>query len=157
MEPTTTINNYYGITFNNSNVHGNTFQTINPQPARAENAPSRMERDVKQALEELLKATDGEGKRIFTEKAQWYSVHRVLSEYLGYPAKKTQFVALMKEIGMDAVQPACNYESLKKVSLNAEIERAKTALWPRFLAQADEKSRKQIVPAMKLMELLGVG
>ena len=157
MEPTTTINNYYGITFNNSNVHGNTFQTINPQPAQAGDAPSHLERDVKQALEELLEATDGNGKRIFFEKAQWYAVHRVLSEHLGYPAKKTQFFALMKEIGMDAVQPACDYESVKKASMNAEIERAKTALWPRFLAQADEKSRKQIVPAIRLMELLGVG
>jgi hypothetical protein len=144
-----------GITINgpmfdihdNKEVH-NHFIT---SPAQTMNAS---EAKVKDTLLTLLDATDEEGNRIFTEKGQWYAVYKVLSECYGYPSKISEFCEIMTNWGMDKVTPACSYESVKKIPTNITATSNKVILWHNLKDKAEPKFMKQIIVAMKLMELL---
>lgn len=144
-----------GITINgpmfdihdNKEVH-NHFIT---SPAQTMNAS---EAKVKDALLILLDATDTEGNRIFTEKGQWYAVYKVLSECHGYPTKVSEFCDIMTNWGMDKVTPACSYESVKKIPTHITATSNKVILWHNLKDKAEPKFMKQIMVAMKLMELL---
>lgn len=144
-----------GITINgpmfdihdNKEVH-NHFIT---SPAQTMNAS---EAKVKDTLLTLLDATDEEGNRIFTEKGQWYAVYKVLSECYGYPSKISEFCEIMTNWGMDKVIPACSYESVKKIPTHITATSNKVILWHNLKDKADPKFMKQIIVAMKLMELL---
>ena len=85
---------------------------------------------------------------------QWYAVYKVLSECHGYPNKISEFCDVMKNWGMDKVTPACSYESVKKVPSNIAKAMEKVTLWHNYIDKADDKFKKQIVVAMKLMEML---
>lgn len=61
------------------------------------------ERRVKRAIEQLLAATDTNGGRIFTEKAQWYAIYKVLSQLEDYPSQRKAFCMVMAEMGMETV------------------------------------------------------
>lgn len=144
-----------GITINgpmfdihdNKEVH-NHFIT---SPAQTMNAS---EAKVKDALLILLDATDKKGNRIFIEKGQWYAVYKVLSECHGYPTKISEFYEIMTNWGMDKVTPACSYESVKKIPTHITATSNKVILWHNLKDKADPKFMKQIMVAMKLMELL---
>lgn len=144
-----------GITINgpmfdihdNKEVH-NHFIT---SPAQTMNTS---EVKVKDALLTLLDATDKEGNRIFTEKGQWYAVYKVLSECHGYPSKVSEFCDIMTNWGMDKVTPACSYESVKKIPTNITATSNKVILWHNLMDKAEPKFKKQILVAIKLMELL---
>jgi hypothetical protein len=144
-----------GITINgpmfdihdNKEVH-NHFIT---SPAQTMNAS---EAKVKDALLILLDATDKEGNRIFTEKGQWYAVYKVLSECYGYPRKISEFCEIMTNWGMAKVIPACSYESVKKIPTHITATSNKVILWHNLKDKAEPKFMKQIMVAMKLMELL---
>lgn len=109
---------------------------------------------MKETLEQLLNATDGEGKKMFTQQQQWYAVYRVLSEEYGYPKIMTDFCGVMSDIGMKDVQPPCTYQSLKKVSQKMPLLSCKTNLWGSYLNRAESNTKKQIEIALKLMDLL---
>ena len=112
------------------------------------------EAKVKDALLILLDATDKEGNRIFTEKGQWYAVYKVLSECHGYPTKISEFCDVMTNWGMDKVTPACSYESVKKIPTHITATSNKVILWHNLKDKAEPKFMKQIIVALKLMELL---
>ena len=112
------------------------------------------EEKMKKTLLALLDATDEEGKRIFTEKGQWYAVYKVLSECHGYPTKISEFCDIMTNWGMDKVTPACSYESVKKIPIHVTPTSNKVILWHNLMDKAEPKFKKQILVAMKLMELL---
>lgn len=112
------------------------------------------EKQIKEILHTLLDSTDEEGKGIFTEKSQWYAVYKVLSECNGYPSKISEFCVVMKNWGMDKVNPACVYNSVRKVPNQISIPTPKVTLWHNYKDKADDKFKKQIIVAMKLMELL---
>ena len=144
-----------GITINgpmfdihdNKEVH-NHFIT---SPAQTMNAS---EAKVKDTLLTLLEVTNEEGKRIFTEKGQWYAVYKVLSECYGYPTKVSEFCDIMTNWGMNKVTPACSYESVKKIPTHIMATSNKVILWHNLKDKADPKFMKQIMVAIKLMELL---
>lgn len=112
------------------------------------------EEKMKKTLLALLDATDEGGKRIFTEKGQWYAVYKVLSECHGYPTKISEFCDIMTNWGMDKVTPACSYESVKKIPIHITPTSNKVILWHNLMDKAEPKFKKQILVAMKLMELL---
>ena len=112
------------------------------------------EEKMKKTLLALLDATDAEGNRIFTEKGQWYAVYKVLSECHGYPTKVSEFCDIMTNWGMDKVTPACSYESVKKIPTHIMATSNKVILWHNLKDKADPKFMKQIMVAIKLMELL---
>ena len=112
------------------------------------------EEKMKKTLLALLDATDEEGKRIFTEKGQWYAVYKVLSDCHGYPTKISEFCEIMTNWGMDKVTPSCSFESVKKIPTNIKATSIKVILWHNLKNKAEPKFMKQIIVAMKLMELL---
>ena len=112
------------------------------------------EEKMKKTLLALLDATDEGSKRIFTEKGQWYAVYKVLSECHGYPTKISEFCDIMTNWGMDKVTPACSYESVKKIPIHITPASNKLILWHNLMDKAEPKFKKQILVAMKLMELL---
>ena len=130
-----TVNNYFASSSNSNPLH-------------------LSEEQIKETLHTLLEATDEDGKRIFTEKGQWYAVYKVLSECHGYPCKISEFCDVMMNWGMDKVCPACTYESVRKVPNQVKIPTPKVTLWHNYKDKADEKFKKQIDVAMKLMEIL---
>ena len=112
------------------------------------------ERRVKSAIEQLLAATDTNGGRIFTEKAQWYAIYKVLSQLEDYPSQRKAFCMVMAEMGMETVDPPISYESLKKVQLPSMLETSKVTLWKSYLQSAEGAPRRQIMVALKFMSLL---
>ena len=112
------------------------------------------EEEIKQAILVLLDATDEEGKKIFIEKCQWYAVYKVLSDIQDYPSKMTDFCDIMKNWGMHEVSPACDYESIRKIPNNVAFPTQNVTLWHNYKDKAEVKFKKQLIVAMKLMELL---
>lgn len=159
----TEVKNFYGgIYFDRCQMTDIKFQTIvqgdmhveAEEDRSASASPAGTDRKVEAALAALRTATDANGERIFTQKAHWYAVYRVLSELEGYPKQMKDFCKLMEGWGMDKNEPALSYEMMKKVTLPPALKTAKVKLWPTFLNRAEEAVRRQIVVAAKLMELL---
>ena len=112
------------------------------------------EEEIKEAILALLEATDEDSHRIFIEKGQWYAVYKVLSECHGYPTNIREFCDIMKNWGMDKMAPACTYNSVRKIPSDIPRSTTKVALWNNYKDKADEKFKKQISVANKLMEML---
>jgi hypothetical protein len=66
----------------------------------------------------------------------------------------TDFCDIMKNWGMDGVSPACDYENIRKIPNQIAIPTNKVALWHNYLDKAEAKFKKQIIVAIRLMELL---
>lgn len=148
---------FYGnVTFNGPmyDIHDNVNVHIHNEQSQKGGNLHASEEEIKKALLALLKATDENGKRVFTEKNQWYAVYKVLSELHDYPSKMTDFCDIMKNWGMHEASPACDYESMRKVPNNVTFPTNKVTLWHNYKDKAEAKFKKQIIVAMKLMELL---
>lgn len=159
----TEVKNFYGgVYFDRCRMTDVKLQTLVQGDMRMEAAPDTgtdavrpgSDRRVEEALAALKEATDADGGRIFTQKAHWYAVYRVLSELEGYPKQMKEFCKLMEALGMDRSHPALSYEMMKKVILPPVLKTARVSLWPGFLNKAEESVRRQIVVAAKLMDLL---
>ena len=146
-----------GITINGPmfDIHDNKNVYISNEVQKKEDASLHSsEMKVKEALTTLLESTDENEKRVFTEKNQWYAVYKVLSELHDYPSKMTDFCDIMKNWGMHEASPACDYESMRKVPNNVTFPTNKVTLWHNYKDKAEAKFMKQIIVAIKLMELL---
>ena len=71
------------------------------------------DKEVKAAIEKLLKAKDVKNEFVFKNKKQWWAVYKVL-EKCQYPTKMTVFVIKMKEL-LESKEEADKLESLSKV------------------------------------------
>ena len=148
---------FYGsVTFNGPmfDIHDNHHVHIHSEQPDKRSTLHASEEDIKNAVLTLLEATDEDGKKIFTEKSQWYAVYKVLSECHGYPAHIREFCDIMKNWGMDEVSPACTYENIRKIPNQVAIPTNKVTLWHNYKDKAEVKFMKQITVAIRLMELL---
>ena len=145
-----------GITINGPmfDIHDNGVVNNYFTPSSETKPMNASEDSVKETLLALLETTDEDDNRIFTEKGQWYAVYKVLSECHGYPSNMREFCDIMKNWGMDGVTPACSYDSVKKVPSQVKIPTPKVTLWHNYKDKADDKFKKQVIVAMKLMEML---
>ena len=148
---------FYGsVTFNGPmfHIHDNEHVHIHSEQPTKQTSLHASEEETKEAILALLEATDEEGHRIFTEKSQWYAVYKVLSECHYFPSKMTDFCDIMKNWGMDGVSPACTYENIRKIPNQIVIPTNKVTLWHNYKDKAEVKFKKQIIAAIRLMELL---
>ena len=148
---------FYGsVTFNGPmfHIHDNHHVHIHSEQAMKRTSLHASEEEIKEAILALLKATDEDGKNVFTEKSQWYAVYKVLSECHGYPTNIREFCDIMKNWGMDRVSPACDYENIRKIPNQVAIPTNKVTLWHNYKDKAEVKFKKQIMVAIGLMELL---
>lgn len=116
------------------------------------------DKDIKAAIDELLKAKDDSGELIFRNKKQWWAVYRVLESYCQYPKKMTAFVSTIKELSADyaSTPTAITYDSLqaapKEVPLMATCV---PAAW-KSLKDKSENYMQQYEVAEWLMLKLGI-
>lgn len=108
--------------------------------------------DIKEAIEALMEATDGEGQYIMHDLDQWYAIFRVLSQLCGYSSKPKDFETNMRNIGADKLRIPCKYDNYRKIVLSQLP--ANVTLWGQYKNSADQYSMKQIKVALKLMQLL---
>ena len=115
---------------------------------------TKSEEEIKRAIAQLMEAKDEQGKYIMHDSDQWYAVYRVLSSFCGYPPKATEFSRTMKNLGMDEMRLPCVYDNFRKVTPN--LLPNNVSLWNQYQNIADQYSKKQVVVAVKLMELLEI-
>ncbi len=126
-----------------------------------ENTPLTVaDKDIKAAIEELLKAKNEEGVFIFRNKKQWWAVFRVLNVFCNYPSQMTVFVNKMKELNVSKVKVDgsrdLTYNSLSK-AIN-DVPKIATCSPSSWIAYKDinENYRQQYVVAEFLMLKLGI-
>lgn len=113
---------------------------------------TKTDKQVKQAVEQLMAAQDDEGAYVMQDQEQWYAVKAVLMQQCGFPVKPADFERSLKNLGLDQLRVAYVYDSVRKVhvhQLPGNVE-----LWHQYQNTADEYSRKQVAVAVRLMELL---
>ena len=89
--------------------------------------------EIRQALTELLEAKTDDGKPLMKTQTQWYAVYRVLSEYCNYPIKMTDFERdINNRMGFKEAEPACSYQSFKKVPNELTDLIVKVSKWGAF-------------------------
>ena len=121
-----------------------------------EGAPtiSKTEEEVKNAIVKLMEARDEQNEFLIRDQSQWYAIFRVLSTFCGYPQRAADFSRTMENLGMGEVRIPCKYESFRKVSLNQLPQNV--SLWHQYENTADQYSKKQVIVAIKLMDLLEI-
>ena len=113
---------------------------------------TKTDKQVKQAVEQLMAAQDDEGAYVMQDQEQWYAVKAVLTQQCGLPVKPADFERSLKNLELDQLRVAYVYDSVRKVhvhQLPGNVE-----LWHQYQNTADEYSRKQVAVAVRLMELL---
>lgn len=114
---------------------------------------TKTEGEMRRAVVRLMEACDERGCYIVTEQEQFYAIKAVLTlPRWGLPAKPSAFQQALHNLGIDNLRVPYSYESVRKVSphqLPKNVE-----LWGQYHNTADEYSMKQVVTAVKLMELL---
>ena len=115
---------------------------------------SKTEEDVKNAIVKLMEARDERNEYLIRDQDQWYAIFRVLSTFCGYPQKPSDFSKTMENLGMGEVRIPCKYDSFRKVSPNQLPQNV--SLWHQYANTADQYSKKQVIVAIKLMDLLEI-
>ena len=145
------VTNFYNYGVMNE-VEAGATQINNFYGKHAEGALTQTEQDIHEALEGLMDARDEAGEVVMHDLDQWYAVFRVLSQFCGFPTKPKEFEQSMHNMGADELRVPCKYESFRKVTLHKLPQNV--ALWRQYLNSADQYTKKQLVVALKLMELL---
>ena len=142
-KPTTQIQADQVILQNNGTVNG-------PTPR---DTATKTDKQAKRAVELLMEARDDQGQYIMQDQEQWHAAKTVLVQLCGFPVKPADFEKVLKNLEIDHLRVPYVYDSVRKVHLSQLPQNVE--LWHQYLNTADEYSRKQVVVAVKLIELLG--
>ena len=113
---------------------------------------TKTDKQVKQAVEQLMASQDAEGAYVMQDQEQWYAVKAVLTQQCGFPVKPADFERSLKNLGLDQLRIPYVYDSVRKV--HAHQLPGNVELWHQYQNTADEYSHKQVAVAVRLMELL---
>lgn len=141
-KPSTQIQADQVILHNNGTVNG---------PAQRDTA-TKTDKQVKRSVELLMEACDEQELYIMQDQEQWFAVKAVLTQLCGFPVKPADFERSLKNLGLDQLRVPYVYDSVRKVHAHQLPQNVE--LWHQYQNTADEYSRKQVVVAVKLMELL---
>lgn len=114
---------------------------------------TKTDKQVKRAVEQLMDARDEQGAYLMQDQEQWFAVKAVLTQLCGFPVKPAEFEKVLRNLGVDQLRVPYVYDSVRKVHAHQLPQNVE--LWHQYLNATDEYSRKQVVVAVKLMELLG--
>ena len=120
-------------------------------PARSD-LGTKSDKQAKRAVELLMDACDEQGHYIMQDQEQWFAGKAVLTQLCGFPVKPADFEKVLQNLGLAHLRVPYVYDSVRKVHLHQLPPNVE--LWGQYLNIADEYSRKQVVVAVKLMELL---
>ena len=152
-----------GVTFNGSvafngpmfDIHDNEHVTIVNDRQRREAPLTASEKDIKKAIEELLKEKDSQGGFVFKNKKQWWAVYRVLHEFCNYPTKMTAFVAKMNDLPLDYAENATTmtYDSLSATPKDVPLMNCSTATWDSLKDKSDNYMQQYVVANFLMLKL----
>lgn len=115
---------------------------------------TKTEKDIIKAIDKLMNMKNEDGAYIMKDQQQWYAIFRVLSSYCGFPKSAADFEKTMTNLGANDMRIPCKYESFRKVVPHQLPQNV--ALWGQYQNVADQYSQKQVVVAVKLMDLLEI-
>lgn len=127
---------------NNGTVNG-------PKPRET---ATKTDKQVKRAVELLMETSDEQGQYLMQDQEQWFAAKAVLTQICGFPVKPADFERSLKNLELDQLRVPYVYDSVRKVHVHQLPQNVE--LWHQYQNTADEYSRKQVVVAVKLMELL---
>ena len=116
------------------------------------------DKDIKAAIEELLKANDNNDQQLFRNKKQWWAVYRVLYCYCNYPSQMTSFEAKMKELEVAKIDGKrdLSYDSLSAAAKDVPMmATCKPDNWHTLKDKSDNYLQQYVV-AEFLMQKLGI-
>lgn len=116
------------------------------------------DKDIKAAIEALLKETTSDDKLLFQNKKQWWAVHRVLSTFCNYPKQMTSFKTKMTDLEIDySGNPnVISYDSLSAASKEVPLMATCTpSAWDTLKDKSDNYKQQYLV-ADFLMQKLGI-
>lgn len=118
---------------------------------------SQSDKDIRVAIEALLRAKDGEDGFVFKNKKQWWAVFRVLSTFCNYPTKMTAFVTKINDLELDYADntTVITYDSLSAAPKDVPMMSCSPAAWDSMRDKSDNY-KQQYVVAEFLMQKLGI-
>ena len=150
------IYNYFGGA-NIGNIYINPeYHGSDDKGEKQSTAVTKSEQDVKTAIEEMLKEMGEDEKPLFRNKKQWWAVFRVLSKYLNYPNKMTEFVAKINNLNIEQEDRiAISYDSLSAAPKDVPQMSCSPDAWD-TLKNKSENYMNQYAVAEYLMVRLGI-
>lgn len=116
------------------------------------------DKDIKAAIQELLKAKDDKDKYLFQNKKQWWAVYKVLSTFCNYPKQMTAFGTKMKELEVAKVDGKRDYSYDSLSAAPKEVPQMATcspSAWNAF-KDINENYKQQYDVAEFMMQKLGI-
>lgn len=115
------------------------------------------DKEIKEAIEELLQAKNDDGALLFRNKKQWWAVFRVLAECFNYPTQMRSFVTKMKELEVAVVdgERDLSYESLSKAPKDVPLMSVRVSSW-NTVKDKSASYQQQYEVAEFLMRKLGI-
>ena len=142
-----------GINAKQVNIYTGDYASANYYEAKENNNTTISEEDVKRAVLRLMEEKDEDGNYIVYEQCQFYAIKAVLtSPRYGFPTKPSDFGKVIHNLELDNLRVRYDYDSIRKIhphQLPQNVE-----LWHQYKNTSDDYSRKQVIPALKLKELL---
>ena len=116
------------------------------------------DKDIKAALEALLKEKDANDHLLFQNKKQWWAVHRVLSAFCHYPKQMTAFKTKITdmEIVYSGNPNVISYDSLSAASKDVPLMATCTPSAWDTLKDKSDNYKQQYAVAEFLMLKLGI-
>ena len=141
------------------NIHDNQNVTIsmNGQSNKGEKPLTVSDKEIKTAIEELLKEEIEADKLLFQNKKQWWAVYRVLKTYCNYPSRFTLFLEKMKELELSNIEEkrAPTYDSLVAAPKDVPLMTCDPASWGTLKNKSNNYLQQYLV-AEYLMLKLGI-
>jgi len=119
---------------------------------------TKSDKDIKAAIDELLKSKNENDEFIFKNKKQWWAVYRVLYQFCNYPSQMKAFETKIKEleVSINDAKRELSYESLSKASNDVpQMAKCTPSAWNAF-KDINENYKQQYVIADFLMLKLGI-
>ena len=135
------------------NIYMGDHASANYYESKENNNTTISEEDVKRAVLRLMEEKDEDGNYIVYEQSQFYAIKAVLtSPRYGFPIKPSEFGKVLHNLELDNLRVRYDYDSIRRIhphQLPPNVD-----LWHQYKNTSDDYSRKQVIPALKLKELL---
>lgn len=119
---------------------------------------AKSDKDLKAAIEALIRSKDKDDEFVFKNKKQWWAVYRVLYYFCNYPSQMTTFVTKMKELDVAKIDGKrdLSYDSLSGAAKDVPFMVACSPATWNALKDKSDNYMQQYVVAEYLMQELGI-
>lgn len=116
---------------------------------------AQSDKDIKAAVEDLLKLKDEKGDFVFKNKKQWWAIYRVLSTFCNFPKKMTDFVTKITDMNIDyGDNPTMiTYDSLSAAPKDVPSMSCSPAAWNALKDKSDNYKQQYVVADFFMIKL----